>query len=255
VALKELSGDQLFILRRVDLEHKACKVSTNNDMQGTIRCYPEAFLAKSVIVCEGASEIGLLRGLDLFRIDQGEESLAALGVALVDANGVCKLYTRASAFQSLGYRVMVLRDDDAKPKPDEEEKFKEKGGTVVKWRDGRALEDELFYSLTPTACQQLIDYATELHSADKIAENIKSRSSNKLTLQGILNEIKSGSLSPDSRCLLGKTAHIKNAWFKSISWMEHVARTIVAPDLVALPDCDPDDFHAQLKQVFDWGRL
>jgi hypothetical protein len=35
----------------------------------------------------GASEIGLLRGLDLYRLDQGNASLAALGVALVDCGG------------------------------------------------------------------------------------------------------------------------------------------------------------------------
>lgn len=70
-----------------------------------------------MVVCEGASEIGLLRGLDLYRLDQGNASLAALGVALVDCGGgePDRPYARAAAFQSLGYRVMVLRDDDKKP--------------------------------------------------------------------------------------------------------------------------------------------
>lgn len=35
-----------------------------DDIQSTVRADPEAFLARSVIVCEGASEVGLIRGLD-----------------------------------------------------------------------------------------------------------------------------------------------------------------------------------------------
>lgn len=119
VALRELSGGQLFVLRRGPLGHEARLVGADNDIQSTIRLYPEAFLAGSVVVCEGASEIGLLRGLDLYRLDQGNASLAALGVALVDCGGgePDRPYARAAAFQSLGYRVMVLRDDDKKPTP------------------------------------------------------------------------------------------------------------------------------------------
>src|SRR5690606_16453677 len=87
VALRELSGNQLFVIRRGAQGHEVRPIGTGNDTQSTIRLYPEAFLARSVIICEGASEIGLLRGLDLYRVEQGHASLAALGVALVDCGG------------------------------------------------------------------------------------------------------------------------------------------------------------------------
>ena len=60
-------------------------VGDADDIQSTIRVNPEAFLAPAVIVCEGASEVGLLRGVDQYRVKQGHSSLAAHGVALVDA--------------------------------------------------------------------------------------------------------------------------------------------------------------------------
>ena len=69
VGRSELSGGQLFVLRRSLHGHEARMAGTDNDTQSTIRLYPEVFLAGSVIVCEGASEIGLLRGLDLHRVD------------------------------------------------------------------------------------------------------------------------------------------------------------------------------------------
>ncbi|HEX7643471.1 MAG TPA: AAA family ATPase [Burkholderiaceae bacterium] len=252
IALRELSGGQLFVVRRIGQRHEIRAVGTDNDIQSTIRLFPEAFLARSVIVCEGASEVGLLRGLDLDRIDKGGISLAAQGVAIVDCGGgePDRPYARAAVFQSLGYRVMVVRDDDKKPTPAIEQAFLKCGGEVVAYLSGRALEDELFGSLTPAACQNLINYAHELHG-DVIHEHLRSASSNTLTFQAVWNEIQStGALSTPSRAFLGQAARIRRAgWFKSISWMEHAARTIVAPDLV---HCD-QGFTALVNRVFFWA--
>jgi len=252
VALRELSGGQLFVLRRCAHGHEARLVGADDGIQSTIRLYPEAFLAGSVIVCEGASEIGLLRGLDLYRLDQGSMSLAALAVALVDCGGgdADRPYARAAAFQALGYRVMVVRDDDKKPTPAVEQAFVQNGGTVVAYRAGRALEDELFGSLTPAACQQLITFAHELHG-DLIVEHLRTVSNNTLTFHDVWNEIQNTSaLSVERRATLGQAARIRKAgWFKSISWMEDVARTIVAPDLKR---CD-QGFRALMDQVFEWA--
>jgi len=259
VALRELSGGQLYVLRSSPQGHEARLVGADDGIQSTIRLYPEAFLAGSVVVCEGASEIGLLRGLDLFRLDQAGVSLAALGVALVDCGGgePDRPYARAAAFQSLGYRVMVLRDDDKKPTPAIEQAFVQNGGTVVAYRAGRALEragraleDELFGSLTPAACQRLIGYANELHG-DLIVEHLRTVSNNTLTFQQIWDEIQNtGLLSAERRAILGQAARIRKAgWFKQISWMENVARTVVAPDLHL---CD-QGFRALMDQVFGWA--
>ena len=252
VALRELSGGQLFVLRRAPLDHEARLVGSESDIQSTIRLYPEAFLAGSVVVCEGASEIGLLRGLDLYRLDHGGSSLAAQGVALVDCGGgePDRAYVRAAAFQSLGYRVMVLRDDDKQPTPAVEQVFVQNGGTVIAYRVGRALEDELFMSLTPAACHKLITYANELHG-DLIHEHLRTSSKNTLTFHQVWDEIQStGALAPERRAVLGQAARMRKAgWFKSISWMEDVARTIVAPDLHL---CDPG-FRALMDQAFEWA--
>ena len=252
IALRELSGGQLFVLRRCVQGHALRMVGTDSDIQSTIRLYPEAFLASSVIVCEGASEIGLLRGLDLYRIEHGGVSLAAQGIAMVDCGGgePDRLYSRAMTFQSLGYRVMVVRDDDKQPTPAIEQTFQLAGGTVVAYRAGRALEDELFCSLTPGACQRLITYACELHG-DLIHEHLRTVSDNTLTVQSVYDEVQNTqAISATNRALLGQAARIRKAgWFKSISWMEDVARTIVAPDL---PLCDPD-FSVLVDQIPAWA--
>jgi putative ATP-dependent endonuclease of the OLD family len=101
-AVRELNGNQLYVVRKIDDEHFAKIVGTANEIQGTIRLFPEALLAPSIVVCEGASEVGFLRGLDQHRIAEGETALAALGVGLVDGGGN-NTFRRANAFRLLGY--------------------------------------------------------------------------------------------------------------------------------------------------------
>lgn len=155
------------------------------------------------------------------------------------------------AFLFLGYRVMVLRDDDKKPTPATELAFIQKGGTFVTYHAGRALEDELFGSLSPDACKKMISYAQELHGDAIIIEHLRTVSNNTLTFQQVWDEIQNtGTLSAEHRALLGRAARIRKAgWFKSISWMEDVARTIVAPDQHL---CD-QEFRTLMDQIFRWA--
>ena len=233
IALRELSGDQLFVIRPTAI-HKVVPVGTDDDIQGTIRLYPEAFLAASIIVCEGASEVGFLRGLDQYFTAKGHDSIIARGTALVDCGGgdADRPFKRANAFRRLGYRSAVIRDDDKRPTKAIETSFTRSGGAVFSWREGRALEDELFWSLTEDGVGRLIDRAIDLHSENLINQHIKSLSQNTHNLHTIQMEARCGSFSTETRQILGRAARTKNAgWFKNITWMEAVAREIVGTDL------------------------
>jgi hypothetical protein len=252
VALRELSGDQLFVMGRDGNKCEARKVGTESGIQSTIRLYPEAFLASSVIVGEGASEVGLLRGLDQFRVPCGEASISSIGVALIDCGGgdVDRPFLRAVALQGLGYRSAVFRDDDIKPTAAVEQAFEASGGKVFKWRDGRTLEDELFLGLTVEAVGKLVDYAIELHGEDLIDAHIRSASTGNSSLQAIRSELFLDELSPDSRLILGRAARMRRAgWLKSVTWMEHAAREIVGPDLA---EADAG-FRAIVESLFSWA--
>ena len=254
VALRELTGAQLFVVRHTQQGHEVRIVGTENDIQSTMRLYPEAFLASSVIVCEGASEIGLLRGLDLDRVGRGLPSLAALGVALIDCGGGTpeRPYERGNVFLALGYRVMVVRDADVAPAVAVEQAFVAAGGVFTAWRDGCALEDELFNSLTVNSCLNLIRYAYDLHEG-LIDAHLGTISNNTLNINSIWAEGQAQPfvLSPATRSILGRASRIRKAgWFKSISWMEEAARLHVAPELhLAAPD-----FFARINGIFEWAN-
>lgn len=227
VVLQELSADQIMVVRKMEGSHDVMCAGSYGDLQGTIRTCPDAFLASSVVVCEGASEVGLIRGLDQYYVGEGYTSASALGVALVDAGGCDWLYHRVNAFRALRYRTTVVRDDDKQPAPDVEKEYIDSGGTLTLWRNGRALEDELFASLTDRGVLGLLDYAIELHGEELVDAHIRSAAQGKMTLASCR-----ANLSPPVRSVLGRASRTKRAgWYKSVTWMEHVARAIVRPDL------------------------
>jgi putative ATP-dependent endonuclease of OLD family len=252
VALRELSGDQLFVVRPGESKHDIRAVGRADDIQSTIRRFPDAFLAHSVIVCEGASEVGLLRGLDQHRTANGSESIGARGTSLVDCGGggPDNALKQAAAFQALGYRTAIVRDDDIKPTEPIEEAFKAGGGAVFAWCDGCTLENDLFYSLGDEGVDGLIQRAIELHGDELINEHIKSASQNAKDLATIQNESMTNGISVESREILGKAARSKKAgWFKSVTWMEEVGRDIVGPNLGSADE----EFGKLIDAIFNWA--
>ena len=246
VALRELRGDQLWIVRKQKGAHGLDLVGTADPIQGTIRAHPEAFLSRSVLVCEGASETGLMRGLDLYYSDQGTVSLNALGVALVDAGGVSKIYGRANVIARLGYRTASLRDDDVQPDASEEQAFQFSNGTVFKWAPGQALEHAIFHGVSDAAVHRLLERAIEIHGEELIAEHISAASQGLVTLVTCR-----GPVSPATRQILAAASKWKkNAWFKTVTWMEEAARDIIAPDMANATAA----FQGVVGNIYQWCR-
>jgi putative ATP-dependent endonuclease of the OLD family len=252
VALAELSGTQVFVTRNVGTMHTVVPVGASDVCQGTIRKAPDAFLARSVIVCEGASEVGLVRGLDQHRVLNGKISISALGVGLVNSGGgdPDRAIERAAMFQAFGYAAALMRDDDKKPDPAAEAAFAGAGGKVLAWRDGRCLEQELFSSLPAAAVEKLVERAVELVGTELVDEQIKSASSNAYDREVILAICRGGTIGQEHRAALGKASVSKEKpWFKSVTRMEDVARDIVGP---GLEGSDPP-FRTAVEALFDWA--
>lgn len=252
VALRELGGPQLHVVRCYDDHHDIRSVGNDNAIQGTVRLYPDAFLATSVIVCEGATEVGFLRGLDQYFESQGQVSISAHGVALVDAGGggPNDAYRRATPLQSLGYRTAILRDDDQKPTSETHQAFSDSEGAVFTWRNDRCLEAELFMSLSDEAVTRMIEFAIELHGEDVIGGHIQSQATNNETLTSIQANVSADGYSPQTRAVLARASSIrKKGWFKQLGWMEQAARVIVGPDLL---NADAE-FRIVVTAVFEWA--
>jgi predicted ATPase len=234
VAIRELSGSQVFVVRAQAGRHDVREVGVADDVQSTLRADPEAFLAKSVIVCEGASEVGLARGLDQYWVDRGATSFFALGGAYVNVGGSTpdRCFARGTALLQLGYRVLVLVDADKPPTPEVAEVLHAAGGQSLTWRMGRALEDELFRSLNDNAIDALLAKACEMVGRDLVESHIASKSNGQRTLAAIEAESLLDCITEASKDLLGTASRIRGSgWFKSVSTYQEVARDIVGPNL------------------------
>ena len=253
IVLRELSGTQLFVTRPSEKGHTLLPVGSHDPLQGTIRLYPEAFLAPSIFLCEGASEIGFLRGLDHYRREHGKRSMTARGVCLVDYKGgdADIPFQRAIALRSLDYRVAILRDADTKADPTLVQTFTEAGGQVFSWRNQHALEDEIFASLSKPAVLQLIERAVQLHDRSLIDDHIRSASDGSTNLEAVTSDLRRDVCTGTTRHILGNAAKSKSkGWFKSVTAMEEVSREIVAPDIGS---ADPR-FRKAIKSIFLWAQ-
>lgn len=231
VALRELSGEQLFVVRPGPANHVVLSAGSTDEIQSTLRADPEAFLAKSVVVCEGASEVGFVRGLDLWGVAIKQPSFLALGGAYVNAGGGTpdNAFARATALMKLGYRVLVFIDADKPASPGVEEAYLQAGGDLATWRPGMTLEDELFLCLPDTSIDALLLKAKERVGEELVNQQLVAKSNGQTNLAAIEALRPNSPYPPDIRALLGEASRIKkNSWFKSLTSYQSIVVDVVS---------------------------
>jgi hypothetical protein len=225
VVIRELSGGALSILRRqADETHVCVPVGTADAIQGTVRTFPEALLARAVVVCEGATEVGMLRGLDQFEDLQARPTLASAGVVFIDGNGHTRIVGRAQALQALGFATAILRDSDVASAPENEDGYIAAGGRVFRWRDGQSTEQALFAELPAEAAARLLENAVEFFTEATVDSQIKTKSNGRVGLADCRV-----AMSEEVRSVLGLAAKADKGWFKTVGQMEIAAREVVGP--------------------------
>jgi putative ATP-dependent endonuclease of the OLD family len=253
VTVRELASKQLSVLRSQGNEHQVLPAGNDDEIQGTARGTPEAFLAKKVILCEGASEVGLVRGLDMYWSENGGISLLADGAIAVAWGGSHpeKGFNRGMALMKLGYQVHVLVDSDKPIDQKVLQDYKKAGGQYVQWETGRATEHELFMSLDDEGVGLLIKRAIEINGRESITDQIAHHSKNATTLTNVETEEITDGFQEGTRKLLGDAAH-KGGWFKTHGQgcYEELTRDIVAPRF----DKMQQDFIKKIKALFGWAH-
>jgi hypothetical protein len=251
VTVRELNAKQLWVLRQEDGRHVAHWAGWHDEAQGTARATPEALLAKTVILCEGASEVGLVRGLDMYWWEHGHASLLSAGAIAVSVGGGSpeKGFLRGQALRALGYRTIVLVDNDKPTSSAIIAAHQAVGGRHIQWEANRATEHELFLSLGDGAVRQLLERAVEVRGRASVADSIRSRSQQQRTLDQIERESYVGGFDAALRQFLGEVAH-KSEWFKQQGIFEAIAREIVGP---SFGQTSPS-FQQHMNHLFGWAH-
>jgi hypothetical protein len=159
------------------------------DVQGTLRAGPSAVLASRVVVCEGKTEMGVVRSLllhwDAQRIEQGQAPHAALGVCQSDGHGSTDAPLRARILQELGYPALLVIDNDDPASDPGIAAAEEKGAEVIRWQHGHALEDEIAGVLSPAGLAALVELAADIRGEESVVGGIGARLDGSPGLSGL----------------------------------------------------------------------
>ena len=215
VVLRELTIADLHIVHcnngHIDVV-SANKPAIADSIQGKIRKDAEAFLAPKIIVCEGATEVGFMRGLDEHWItSEGKDSLAYCGVALFDANGASNIKDIADILKILGYDVAVLADSDepAHFSDVHAQELSNAGITVARWSGAVSIEERIFADLSWSGVLASFNVARTIWSDDnRLLDQIASQYGH-----GFDRTFKKWTDSLQLRTALGKAAK-SSGWFK-----------------------------------------
>lgn len=246
--LRELTVDQLYVLHKDDdcvrVVAAAGKELDGLNIQGHIRSSAEAFLSRKVVVCEGATEVGFLRGMDNLWSSAKRLPYSYLGVVPFDAHGAGKIKGLATGFNALHYDVMVLADGDAQDKFSDQDAadLKKKGVDVLMWADNLSIEQRAMLDLPWAQVQASAQLAGEL--GFPVNDNVRSK------LNAELEEnVGKWKDTADLRKAIGDAAK-SSSWFKNIASGERWAEAVFP----AFADAafQQKDFATKLSQFRTW---
>lgn len=204
-----------------------------DNVQGTVRSAPDALLGRRVLVGEGATEVGFLRGLlrhwDIERAEAGRAPASAIGTVLVNGKGGTQPMQRAQNFQQLGYPTCMVVDNDD-PSIDQPIKDVEEIGVEVhRWTLGNALEDEVIQALPIEGLQAVIDVAVDIKGEQSIQTAVGAKLGNKqLTGANVIFWQAQSSVDESTirTAIAAAATHQGNEWFKREDRGEELAEVV-----------------------------
>lgn len=229
--ITELPCDNLHILRELEGEKYLLPIKV--EMQALVRSNPDAFFAKKVVVCEGSTEIGIIRAWNKNRIKNRKLSMTYLGVRYADGAG-SQMVERAQGFDTLEYDTVLVCDSDIDDKDngkiaDEKRIFNTNGQKVFDCQKGLSIEEQVFYDVSWECVKKLIclHICIDRENPDKnttmqsVFQSVSSKVGNIDVLTWLDND------SIEIRAALGAISK-KNDWYKNITDGERFGDLIIS---------------------------
>ncbi|WP_029038783.1 ATP-dependent nuclease [Salinimicrobium xinjiangense] len=215
--LVELTAGDVFKMKKGNINLH----SFDSSLQGCIRRNPEAFFSERVLVCEGATEVGICRGINNFRIEKGDPNAALLGIRFADGQGGSNHVEYAKAFKKSGYDVSLFCDSDVPEINKVKPKLVELGIRVIDCENSKSIENHLFEDLPWEAVLSLVQYRIKEKGESSVQDSIEWRYDGDFPYQWRSND------HPAIRdAIYQASVTKKKEWFKRTDHGEFVGRII-----------------------------
>ncbi len=168
----ELKCSQLHVCHR-EATRVEMRVPQGETLQRIIRRVPEAFLSRRILVCEGPTEVGLVRGLRGLWTQKRSVPFEALGTWLADGGG-SDAPTTALSLAKLGYVAAVFRDSDVPLSPQVITDLGIAGVPILEWTGNLSTEQRLFRDLSATGLQEVLTLACDELTEDSVRQQVAS---------------------------------------------------------------------------------
>jgi energy-coupling factor transporter ATP-binding protein EcfA2 len=213
--------------------------------QDIIRACPEAGYAKKVIVCEGKTEIGICRALDVYRKGKNMECMSVKD-CVYTCGGGHDFSERAIKLKELGFKTSVFcdSDDDSSLKPTKND-LRTADIKIFDCDVGFSIEQQIFKDLPWDAVKKLLDYVMKNRniSEEQLKESIKSKYGTEFP-----DDFKNTD-NPQMRDAIGKASLIKEKeWFKRIDRGEFLGEIIFS----YFESLDGKKLKTQLDNLLSW---
>jgi len=216
-------------------------IEFETDLQACIRKHPQAFFGSKIVVCEGATELGICKALNQYRIDSGLKNSSSKGVCFVDGVGHNQI-SYSKAFNASRFKCAMFCDSDDAATNTAKPDLITSGIKIFDWEDRNSTEQQLFKNIPWAGLLELIVLAKEIKSEQSINDSIESKhqelysSSANITQDNI-----------EIRHVLGLVSGSKK-WFKSVSY------GILIGDIIfkQFTQLTGTNLHATLNLLSDW---
>ncbi|ALL68242.1 AAA domain [Paraburkholderia caribensis MBA4] len=172
--LREVRFAEAFVCRRdssdgtVQVVPAAATATPVLEAKRYIRDKGEALLGKTLLVCEGQTEIGLLKGF----AEGIDKNFQAAGVVLVDGGGDPSSFSVALHFARMGYRTAVLTDSDRPTDAKTQAELQAYGIPHFQWGLSRCTEEELFCGLPAALLPGLLELIADAITLPRLLQEL-----------------------------------------------------------------------------------
>ena len=176
IAVAECTIDELLIVHsrngQTDIfSPKSGSPEVDTAMQAQIRKNAEAFLCRRLIVCEGKTEIGFIRALDMFFAKTRNYHMAFKGVGTADGGG-SMIFACAKVLRSCGYDICLLMDSDLQSEDEAKKDLLRSGVPVFDWDSPNAFEEQVFFDVPTDIATEIVNIAIREHGEGSVKSRL-----------------------------------------------------------------------------------